>query len=162
MKNILILVGSSGKNAELAQSIQDIGLSAGYKLTIKNLIELNLPLYSSVEEAKGIPSSAKELTDEIISAEALIVISPEYNGSMAPSINNAIAWVSRAHEDWRKAFNGKSTLIATHSGGGGSHVLMALRHQLSYVGANVLGRQILTNFSKELNSESLKACLAQL
>ena len=70
--------------------------------------------------------------------------------------------MSRSGEDWRDVFNGKSALIATHSGGGGAHVLMAMRHQLSYVGMNVLGRQLLTNYGKQLNDESAIECIKML
>jgi hypothetical protein len=53
-------------------------------------------------------------------------------------------------------------LIATHSGGGGSHVLMNMRIQLSLLGVNVMGRQILTHKTKDLNHESMVAVLEQL
>lgn len=162
MSKLVILSASSGKNLELAKSIEEMAQSMGFTSEVMDLIELDLPLYSIKEESKGIPCQAKELTEVVKSAGSLVFLSPEYNGSIAPSFNNAIAWISRATEDWREAFSGKSALIGTHSGGGGAHVLMALRMQLSFIGMNVLGRQILTNFSKPLNPESLKSCLGQL
>ena len=119
-------------------------------------------MYSEVEEEKGIPQKAKELSDSLSNSEGLIFIAPEYNGSVPPCLNNAICWISRSGKNWREAFNGKTTLIATLSGGGGHHVLMAMRQQLSFLGANVLGRQLLTNYNKELNVDSLNECLAQM
>ena len=53
-------------------------------------------------------------------------------------------------------------VVATHSGGGGSHVLMHMRMQLSFIGMNVVGREILTNYNKPVNSESLTAVVDQL
>lgn len=162
MSNLTILVASKGKNVELGEMIKKSATEKGFNADVINLIDLGLPLYSSIEEEKGIPEKAISLTKTLSEAKAMVVVSPEYNGSMAPAVNNAIAWISRSTEDWREAFNGKPTIIATHSGGGGAHVLMALRQQLSYLGANVIGRQLLTNYGKELNIESLESCLDQV
>jgi chromate reductase len=162
MKKMTILVASSGKNVELGNKVKDYASENGFEVSMINLVELELPLYSTEEEQNGIPQKAKDLTKSLIDADSLVVISPEYNGSMAPSLNNAVAWVSRSSEQWREAFNGKPTVIGTHSGGGGVNVLMAMRQQLSYLGANVIGRQLHTNYSKELSADSLNGCLSQL
>lgn len=162
MKKLAVIVCSLGKNTELGDKITEIAESEGHQVDTINLVTKELPLYSTKVEELGIPSKAKELADKFRAASSLVVVAPEYNGSMPPVLNNAIAWVSRSGDDWRQAFNGKSVLIATHSGGGGAHVLMAMRQQLSYIGANVVGRQILTNYSKKLNEDSVRDCLKQL
>ena len=161
MKNMTILIASQGKNAELGNKIKQVAEKM-FKCDLVDLVDLDLPLYSELEEEKGIPNKAKNLSKSLEKSDCLIVIAPEYNGSVPPSLNNAICWISRSGKSWRDAFNGKSTLIATHSGGGGHHVLMAMRQQLSFLGANVLGRQLLTNYNKELNEESLNQCLEQM
>ena len=162
MRKITIVVASSGKNLELAQMIKQQIDEQKFKTAIISLDELELPLYTVSNEGKGIPKNAMKLTDDLVRSDALIILSPEYNGGVAPSLNNAISWISRSNKDWRAAFNGKMTIIGTHSGSGGSHVLMAMRLQLSYVGANVLGKQILTNDNKELNIDLLKSALNEL
>ena len=162
MKKLTILVASKGKNVELGEKIKNVSSEKGFTPEVINLVDLNLPLYSTEEEKNGIPEKAKELTATLAATDGMVVVAPEYNGSIPPSLNNAIAWISRSTEDWRAAFNAKPTIIATHSGGGGAHVLMAMRQQLSYIGANVIGRQLQTNYSKELNIESLESCLSQI
>lgn len=162
MNKLVILVCSTGKNHELGVKIEEEAKLLQFDTKLVNIANLKLPLYSYEEELKKIPSLAYELTQSLIDANSLVIIAPEYNGSMPPCLNNAIAWVSRCGDEWRKAFNGKATLIATHSGGGGEHALMAIRMQLSYIGANVLGRQIVTNSKKALNIKSLQSCLQQL
>jgi len=158
---ISILVSSQGKNMELAQKFLDYFNEKGEKAEIIDLVALELPLYSSITEG-SIPDKAKDLTEKLINSKALVFVAPEYNGLIPPALNNAIAWVSRTGDDWRGAFNGKSAVIATHSGGGGAHVLIAMRQQLSYIGMNVIGRQIMTNYGKELNKESMASVLDQL
>jgi chromate reductase, NAD(P)H dehydrogenase (quinone) len=160
MSKVVILVGSKGMNVKLADKLaEEISSQKGtYKLI--NLVDLELPLYP----AKSAEATAKiiSLTEEISSSAALLIVAPEYNGSVPPALNNAIAWVSTSSEDWRQAFNGKTVALATHSGGGGAHVLMAMRQQFSYLGANVIGRDILTHYKKELNPDSAAEVIQQL
>ncbi len=164
MSHIVILVASLGKNVELGAELEKIVRSEGGTPEVINLVELELPLYSTTAEAAGIPQAAKELTATLSKCSGMIVIAPEYNGSTPPALVNAISWVSRSTEgaDWRKAFNGKPAVIGTHSGGGGAHVLVAMRLQLSFLGVNVLGRQLLTNFGKPLNPESAETVVSEL
>jgi chromate reductase, NAD(P)H dehydrogenase (quinone) len=164
MSQITILVASVGKNLELAAELEKVASEQGASTKIINLVELGLPLYSTIEEKNGIPDKACQLTKTMQESNAVMVVAPEYNGSVPPALNNAIAWISRSTDgdDWRGAFNGKPAVIATHSGGGGAHALVSMRQQLSYLGMNVLGRQLLTNYGKPLNPDSAKAVIAQL
>jgi NAD(P)H-dependent FMN reductase len=68
-------------------------------------------------------------------------------------LTNAIAWLSVQGDDFRSLFNSRPVVIASHSGGGGHNVLTALRLQLAYLGAQVVGRQVVSN-SKAAAKES--------
>lgn len=162
MSKILILASSNGNNLKLSNEISEISNELKIETEVLSLMDLNLPLYHTDEEKKGIPPEALQLTEKFENAKGMIFVAPEYNGLIPPVLNNAIAWISRSKEDWRGAFNGKIVAIATHSGGGGAHALIAMRQQLSYIGANVLGRQLLTNYAKPLNHDSAKAVLEEL
>ncbi len=162
MSEILLVSATKGNNYKLAQSIKQICDEIGQGARVISLEDYPLPLYTPSEEVKGTPKEAKDLALELSNARAVIWLSPEYNGTMAPIVNNAIAWVSRSSEDWRAAFNGKFTVVATHSGGGGFKVVEAMRLQLQHLGAIVLPRTIMTTFQKILNPESAKEILAQL
>ena len=158
---ISILVSSQGKNMELAQKFLDYLIELGEKAEIIDIVAMELPLYSSITEG-NLPDKALDLTKKLIDSKGMVFVAPEYNGLIPPVLNNAIAWISRSGDDWREAFNGKSAVIATHSGGGGAHVLIAMRQQLSYLGMNLIGRQIMTNYGKELNPDSMASVLDQL
>lgn len=164
MSQIAILVASLGKNVELGTELEKVVRAQGGTPEVINLVELDLPLYSTTAEEAGIPERACQLTETLSNCQGMIVVAPEYNGSTPPSLVNAISWVSRSTEgaDWRRAFNGKPVVLGTHSGGGGAHVLVAMRLQLSFLGANVLGRQLLTNYNKPLNPESAEAVVSEL
>jgi len=163
MSKTLVVVCSLGKNVELAEQLMTVLNELGEKNKMINLVDIPLPLYSTKEESTAIPSEAKQLAEEFASAGRFIIVAPEYNGSMPPVLNNAVAWISRGGGDnWRSAFNGKYAVVATHSGGGGLHVLKAIRGQFEYLGCTVLARGIQTNFQKSLNPESAKTILTQL
>lgn len=163
MSKIGILVASSNNNLKLGKKLQELAKEQGVESEIIDLVSLNLPLYNVLEEEKnGIPPAAKELAQKIIEFKSFIIIAPEYNGVMPPVLNNAISWISRATEDWRDAFNEKFVGLATHSGGGGTKVLQAMRLQFGHMGANILSREILTSYDKPLNEESANSMISQL
>lgn len=160
---IAILSASDNNNLQLAQKLSEIAQGLGETTEVIDLVDADLPLYTPKNEEKdGIPENAKKLAQILINSHAIIFVAPEYNGSFPPTFNNTIAWVSRIGDDWRLCFNGKPAAIATHSGGGGQYALLAMRSQLSYIGMNVIGRQILTNFNKPLNPDTAKDVIRQL
>ncbi|PLY06330.1 MAG: NADPH-dependent oxidoreductase [Arcobacter sp.] len=163
MSKIGILVASANNNKKLAEKLQELATLENIETEIINLVDLNLPLYSTVEEEKnGIPDIAKELASKILALNAFIVVAPEYNGVMPPVLNNAMAWTSRSTESWRDAFNDKIVGLATHSGGGGQKGLQAMRIQFQHLGANILARELLTTYEKPLNEEAAIGMIKQL
>jgi chromate reductase len=58
-----------------------------------------LPMYNGDIEAKGLPHSAISLRNAIKNADAVVIASPEYNGSMSSAIKNAVEWASRPPEN---------------------------------------------------------------
>ena len=133
MSKIGILVASSNNNLKLGLKLQELAQNLGHEVELINLVDLRLPLYSTVEEQEnGIPESALDLATTILTLKAFIVVAPEYNGVMPPVLNNAMAWTSRATKDWRDAFNEKIVGLATHSGGGGAKGLQAKRMMVQH------------------------------
>jgi NAD(P)H-dependent FMN reductase len=57
---------------------------------------------------------------------------------------------------------GKPVGLATHSGGGGDHVIMAMRQQFSYIGADVIGRACVSGRNKEANPDTIDAMITNL
>lgn len=161
--NIVIITASEMKNLELAKKFADVLGHLGSSATIINLVDLDLPLYSSRAEGKFNPQEVlKNELSQIEKADGFVFIAPEYNGSTPPIFNNFLAWLSRSSKDWRQYLNGKPAVIGTFSGGGGFNVLMAMRTQLAFIGMNVLGRQILTHSNKLLDEKSLQAVSEEL
>ena len=162
-KNIVIITASEIKNLDLAQKFLQSLESLDANVSLINLVELELPLYTSRSDAnfKGDELLKNELP-LMSAANGFVFIAPEYNGSTPPVFNNFLAWLSRSSKDWRHFLNGKPAAIATFSGGGGFNVLLSMRTQLAFIGMNVLGRQILTHSGKALDEKSLLAVATEL
>lgn len=163
MSKIGILVASSNNNLKLGQKLSELAKELNVQTELINLVDLELPLYSTVEEEKnGLPKNAELLAQKILSLKAFIIVAPEYNGVMPPVLNNAMAWTSRSTKDWRDAFHEKIVGLATHSGGGGAKGLQAMRIQFQHLGANILARELLTTYEKPLNEDTAKNMIIQL
>ena len=163
MSKIGILVASSNNNQKLGLKLQELAIEQNCEVELINLVDLRLPLYSTIEEEEnGIPETVLDLATKILDLKAFIIVAPEYNGVMPPVLNNAMAWTSRATKDWRDAFNDKIVGLATHSGGGGAKGLQAMRIQFQHLGANILARELLTTYEKQLNEEAAVGMINQL
>jgi chromate reductase len=58
--------------------------------------DFTMPTYDGdFEEASGVPQGCQLLADKIKAADALVISTPEYNGSIPGPLKNAIDWVSR-------------------------------------------------------------------
>ena len=158
----IILVASLNENMKLAQTLQEQLSMLDKESKIINLVNLELPLYDSLKEEKdGIPKPIFDLMESMDKAQGYIVVSPEYNGSIPPVLSNTVAWISRASEDFRKLFNEKVILLASHSGSGGTGVTQAMRSQFMKLGSIVLSREILTTYENKLNVPSSKKIVEQ-
>jgi chromate reductase len=99
--------------------------------------EFGCPMYDAdVEAADGLPPGAEQLRRRLETADAFVIVSPEYNASVPGGLKNLIDWVSRATP---QPFNGKQGLLmsASPSMAGGNRGLWALRIPLEHLGARV-------------------------
>lgn len=98
--SLLVLPGSSREgsyNFALARAAVRIAEAQGAKARLLDLRTLQLPVYDGdLEKAQGVPASAGELIDAIVAADAVLVVTPEYNGFPTPLVINAFDWLSRA------------------------------------------------------------------
>jgi len=157
-----IFVASLNENMKLATQIEKSLEKMGVKSKIINLVDLNITLYDSSKETNdGIPSEIIALSNTMKNAAGYIVVAPEYNYSIPPTLTNIIAWLSRSGESFRELFTLKYIQLATHSGSGGNDVCNAMRSQFSKLGAIVAPREILATYDKKVEEESLKRILTQ-
>jgi chromate reductase len=148
---ILVFAGSvrngaySGKTADIAQ--KEIAL-AGAEVTRISLADYPLPLMDEdLEREKGVPANAVKLARLFADHDAVLVCTPEYNGSMPPLVKNTIDWISRVKTDAGKplnAFTGKVMAICSSSNGHFAGIRSAnhLRAVLAHIQAEVIAPQV--------------------
>jgi chromate reductase, NAD(P)H dehydrogenase (quinone) len=73
-----------------------------------------IPLYNEDVRAEGFPEPVQRLRDKIAAADALLLVTPEYNFSTSGVLKNAIDWASRPPE---QPFNEKPTALMGASAG---------------------------------------------
>lgn len=159
---ILICAASDGNNLKIAHTLSTEATALGLDNKVLDLVSLEWPLYSPTAERRGPPEKFPEVQDAFSRATGFVFCAPEYNGSIPPVLTSVIAWLSVASEDFRQLFNEKPVGLATHSGSGGQKVLLAMRVQMSHLGSNVVGRELLTTSQKPLRKESVHAILNQI
>ena len=159
---VLICTPTSGNNLALAQRLHALAGEQDLETRILNLEAAGLPLYSPQAEDSGVPDALAEVEALFAQAQGFVFCAPEYNGSIPPVLTSTIAWLSRTSDDFRGLFNTKPVALATHSGGGGQKVVIAMRLQFSHLGGNVIGRELLTSAKRPLNESSARAVLEQL
>lgn len=97
--NVLILAGSHRRDSWTVQVARELSrlAPAGSSATLYAELE-RLPFYSQdldVEDPASVPASVAALREAIHRADALVVVTPEYNGSLPGVLKNAIDWASR-------------------------------------------------------------------
>lgn len=113
-----------------------------------SLSDYDLPLYNGdLEAQQGPPKAAIDLARQFNDSSAIVLISPEYNGSISPLLKNALDWVSRVRSFEGKTlqpYQNRTFALGGVSPGNGAALqgTIHLRHILVTLGALVLPKQL--------------------
>src|SRR5262250_3252917 len=137
MPDVLTLVGSlraASYNLALARAAR-AAAAPGLRLHLAGLH--GIPVFSEDLEADGQPAPVRNLADSILAADALLIITPEYNFSIPGGLKNALDWLSR---DPREPLRGCPAAVAgaTLGTGGTRQAQAAVRHVLYGFGAHCM------------------------
>ncbi len=146
MKKVLVFAGSTRKdsvNKKLAAVAADTVRSAGGDVTLIDLADYPAPVYDGdIEAGEGIPQTMRELKTLIASHDAMLIVTPEYNGFVPPVLVNSLDWASRpeGEEASCAVFTGKKVALAAASPGarGGVRVIPRLRDFLAELGTMIV------------------------
>lgn len=101
MTTVLGISGSLRKgsyNSLLLRAAQEL---APEGMVIETYDIAPIPLYNNDVEVSAFPPAVKDLQDRIRSADALLIVSPEYHHSISGVMKNAIDWASRLDQPLR-------------------------------------------------------------
>jgi len=108
---VLALVGSlraDSVNRKLAEAVRDQA-PAGVTVEIAEGLA-DIPFYNEdVDTPETAPAPAQALREQVAAADRLLLVVPEYNGTMPAVINNAIDWASRPYGEG--SIKGKPTAV---------------------------------------------------
>ena len=137
--NIVVLVGSlrsDSLNRRLAEKLVS-DAPAGLRLEIvEGLAEL--PFYNEDLDTDEAPAPAQRLRDRVADADRVLVVTPEYNGTMPAVLKNAIDWLSRPYGVGALAGKRLAVLGTTPTPYGGKWAHADVRRSATVAGAVVV------------------------
>ena len=137
MSKLAIIVGSLRResiNRKLAEATAALMVK---DFTIDWVKLDDVPMYNGDLEA-DLPTPVKRIKDQIKNADAVLLVTPEYNRSIPPLMKNAVDWASRPYG--ASVWGGKPVAImgATPGAIGTAAAQQHLRNVLAAVGAVTL------------------------
>lgn len=121
-----------------------------------------LPYFDQDLEASG-PAAVEALRAQVAEADAVVVVTPEYNGTIPGLLGNAIDWLSRPYA--AGALRGKPVVAVAASPGavGGARAVVALRTLLGNAGAVLVGPPITVDgVNERLSGDALQELVAEI
>jgi chromate reductase len=147
--NVISICGSLRKasfNAALARMLPSLA-PPGLSITPAPAWD-KFPVYNAdIQNSTGFPAEVIAWCDAIRAADAVIIVSPEYNWSIPGGLKNAIDWSSRLKD---VPFKDKPVALQSCSGGllGGARMQYHLRMTLTTLDAFMFGKpEVFVNFS---------------
>lgn len=151
--HLAVLVGSLRQHSFNRMTLDACRDLLGHEVSFSEIDLTEVPFYNADVEAAGDPLAVATLKQSILSADALLILSPEYNGSIPAVVKNALDWASSSVEG-PSALSGRTVgLVATIPGRHGadgvrsqiagvvgrnsdhffatSHVINSIRHRLA-------------------------------
>lgn len=146
MTKIAIIPGSNrdgSVNVKLGQSIKLQLEQLGAEVNLISLADYPMPIFDGDDEAEnGTPKTAQDLASLIGDHQGVVLINPEYNGSLTPLLKNTMDWLSR--DVGVKVYQNRTFALAACSPGalGGIRGLSHMRDILVSVGADTIAPQL--------------------
>jgi chromate reductase len=134
--NVLVLTGSARRESFTRR----LGAVLAADLTGAELApRLTALPYFDQDLEPAPPAQVQALRAQVAAADAVVVVTPEYNGTIPGLLGNAIDWLSRPYG--AGALRGKPVVaVAASPGGvGGARAVVALRTVLGNAGAVLAG-----------------------
>jgi NAD(P)H-dependent FMN reductase len=132
----LLFIAGSARDGALSVRLRDaarrMAEAAGAQTSVLDLRALDLPIYDGDLEAReGVPAAAATLRNAIAEHDALVLVTPEYNGFPTPLVINAFDWLSRLPDGLKVTANKPTALLSSSPGAwGGLRSLNFMRQYL--------------------------------
>src|SRR3546814_19439885 len=142
---VAVLVGSlrsDSLNRRIAGTLRD-NAPEGVSLEIVEGLG-DLPFYNEDIDTDAAPEAASLVRKSVAEADRVLVVTPEYNGTMPAVVNNAIDWLSRPYGAGAVVGTPFAVLCATPTPYGGTWA-----HEHARPSATIAGAQVVDSISSE-------------
>lgn len=102
-------------NKKLARRAHATASEMGVEAVLREFNDFNAPLYDGdLEAASGVPAGPLALVKALNEVDAVVISTPEYNGSIPGTLKNIVDWTSRVKP---VPWEGKKVLLLAASPG---------------------------------------------
>jgi NAD(P)H-dependent FMN reductase len=137
--SVLVLTGSARRDSYTRRLGEALAAELPGGVLAPRLTEL--PYFDQDLEAAP-PAEVEALRAQVRAADAVVVVTPEYNGTVPGLLGNAVDWLSRPYGAGSLRGTPAVAVAASPGGVGGARAVVSLRTLLGNTGAQVLGRPI--------------------
>lgn len=137
MSTLGIIVSSSRPNrvgSSVAQWVRD-NIPAGHEVDLIDFAELTLPSFDEPDSPKSgaakTTAHGQEWAERVAALDALVILTPQYNGSYPGSLKNAVDWL---YAEWQQL----PVIIVGYGWGDAAEVISHLEPLMVRVGADVV------------------------
>jgi FMN reductase len=116
------------KSLALLQSALHLAADAGAGVTLADVRALDLPIYDHDRPLHDYPSSLHELLAAARAADAYILCSPTYHGTVSGAVKNALDALNFLEVEDPPYLASKPVALMALGGGGAANVLNSLHH----------------------------------
>jgi NAD(P)H-dependent FMN reductase len=137
--NVLVLVGSlraASVNRQLAETATAVA-PAGAEVTVFDGLG-DVPFYNEDIDVAGSIPAVEALREAAGRADALLLLTPEYNGTIPAVLKNAIDWISRPYGTGAVKDKPVAVISASPSGNGAQWAHEDTRKAVRIAGGKVL------------------------
>ncbi|MCC5917643.1 MAG: NAD(P)H-dependent oxidoreductase [Cryomorphaceae bacterium] len=150
MVNILVISGStrSGRQSVKVADfiVETLNGAENASASLLDLAKYRLPVFEDGDKRdETLLAQLQEISQKMLAADGLVVVSPEYNGGMAGSLKNTLDYFRKEYS-WRP-FGAVSVSSGTL---GGQNAMNQLTHFASYVNACLLPNRLLVSQVEEV------------
>ncbi|MEO5664673.1 MAG: NAD(P)H-dependent oxidoreductase [Nocardioides sp.] len=136
---VAVLVGSLRADSLNRRIAEHLSANAPEGVTVDIVEGLDqVPFYNEEIDGDTAPAGAVALREAVAAADRVLVVTPEYNGTMPAVLNNAIDWLSRPYGAGAIVGKPFAAVGATPTPYGGKWSHEHARHSASIAGAQVV------------------------
>jgi len=153
MKKILAFgASSSSKSINKKLATYAASLVADAEVTILDMNDFEMPIYSIDREEEGIPELAASFKKYVAEADAIIISFAEHNGTYTAAYKNVLDWATRVEKNmW---MDKPMLLLSTSPGGrGGIRILEIAESSYAYLNGKVIGALAVPSFFDNFSAE---------